>query len=174
VDTTAWPPQSQPQSQMRLPNRLVPKSLRTIRRPSPFWCCPTRIWNFLGHGPARCLFLAIFHYYGESQAQVPKKSIQPATIADHGKGTRPYLRSANAPGLVPDGLTLKPSHRRWTLNSTRTIQQTARNCAEQFSILSPGEKCEGVEATFQPLILKDEGSGLQTRIAATGSVSLCV
>ena len=26
-----------------------------------------------------------------------------------------------------------------TLNSTRTIQQTARNCAEQFSILSPGE-----------------------------------
>jgi uncharacterized protein (DUF1778 family) len=23
-----------------------------------------------------------------------------------------------------------------------TIQQTARNCAEQFSILSPGEKCE--------------------------------
>jgi hypothetical protein len=23
-----------------------------------------------------------------------------------------------------------------------TVQQTARNCAEQFSILSPGEKCE--------------------------------
>jgi hypothetical protein len=22
------------------------------------------------------------------------------------------------------------------------VQQTARNCAEQFSILSPGEKCE--------------------------------
>src|SRR4029077_12089531 len=39
-------------------------------------------------------------------------------------------------------LTLKPWRRRWTLNSTWTIQQTARNCAEQFSILSPGEKCE--------------------------------
>src|SRR5438034_8911398 len=39
-------------------------------------------------------------------------------------------------------LTLKPSRRRWTLNSTWTIQQTARNCAEQFSILSPGEKSE--------------------------------
>ena len=39
-------------------------------------------------------------------------------------------------------LTLKPSPRRWTLNSTRTIQQTARNCAEQFSVLSPREKCE--------------------------------
>src|SRR6266850_7512726 len=39
-------------------------------------------------------------------------------------------------------LTLKPSRRRWTLNSTWTIQQTARNCAEQFSILSPGEKCQ--------------------------------
>jgi hypothetical protein len=37
-------------------------------------------------------------------------------------------------------LTLKPSRMRWTLNSTWTIQQTARNCAEQFSILSPGEK----------------------------------
>src|SRR4029453_10434861 len=39
-------------------------------------------------------------------------------------------------------LTLKPWRRRWTLNSTWTIQQTARNCAGQFSILSPGEKCE--------------------------------
>jgi hypothetical protein len=28
------------------------------------------------------------------------------------------------------------------LKSTRTIQQTARNCDEQFSILLPGEKCE--------------------------------
>src|SRR5512140_1418350 len=43
-------------------------------------------------------------------------------------------------------LTLKPSPRRWTLNSTRTIQQTARNCAGQFSILSPGEKCESKKA----------------------------
>ena len=31
----------------------------------------------------------------------------------------------------------KPWRRRWTLNSTWTIQETARNCAEQFSILSP-------------------------------------
>ena len=29
-----------------------------------------------------------------------------------------------------------------TLNSTWTIRQTERNCAEQFSILSPREKCE--------------------------------
>src|SRR6476659_412173 len=35
--------------------------------------------------------------------------------------------------------TLRPSQRRWTLTSTWTIQQTARNCAGQFSILSPGE-----------------------------------
>ena len=28
------------------------------------------------------------------------------------------------------------------LNSTWTIQQTARNCAEQFSILSPGENAK--------------------------------
>src|SRR4029077_4445850 len=28
------------------------------------------------------------------------------------------------------------------LTSKWTIQQTARNCAEQFSILSPGEKCQ--------------------------------
>src|SRR5438046_786574 len=40
-------------------------------------------------------------------------------------------------------LTLKPSRMRWTLNSTWTLQQTARNCAGQFSILSPGEKCQG-------------------------------
>src|SRR4026208_2623178 len=32
------------------------------------------------------------------------------------------------------------------LNSTWTIQQTARNCAEQFSILSPGEKCQSKKA----------------------------
>ena len=32
------------------------------------------------------------------------------------------------------------------LNSTRTIQQTARNCAGQFSILSPGEKCQSKKA----------------------------
>src|SRR6476619_1477065 len=43
-------------------------------------------------------------------------------------------------------LTLKPSRRRRTLNSTRTIQQTARNCAGQFSILSPEEKCESKKA----------------------------
>ena len=36
-------------------------------------------------------------------------------------------------------LTLKPSRRRWALNSMRIIPQTARNCAGQFSILSPGE-----------------------------------
>jgi hypothetical protein len=29
-----------------------------------------------------------------------------------------------------------------TLNWTQTIQQTARNCAGQFSILSPGGKCQ--------------------------------
>jgi hypothetical protein len=43
-------------------------------------------------------------------------------------------------------LTLKPSQRRWTLNSTGTIQQTARNGAEQFSILWPGEECESKKA----------------------------
>ena len=32
------------------------------------------------------------------------------------------------------------------LNSTWTIQQTARNCAGQFSILSPGEKRESKKA----------------------------
>ena len=37
-------------------------------------------------------------------------------------------------------LTLKPSRGRRTLDSTRTIQQTARNCAGQFSILSRGVK----------------------------------
>ena len=39
-------------------------------------------------------------------------------------------------------LTLKPSRMRWALKSTQIIQQTARNFAEQFSILWPGEKCQ--------------------------------
>src|SRR4029077_17372765 len=43
-------------------------------------------------------------------------------------------------------LTLKPSRRRWTLNSTWTIHQTARNCAGQFSIPSPEEKCQSKKA----------------------------
>ena len=34
------------------------------------------------------------------------------------------------------------------LNSTRTIQQTARNYAGQFSILSPGEKCQKQKGAF--------------------------
>src|SRR6476646_7462577 len=46
-------------------------------------------------------------------------------------------------------LTLKPSPRRWTLNSTWAIQQTARNCAEQFSILSPGEKCQSKKGVVE-------------------------
>src|SRR4026207_1081007 len=37
-------------------------------------------------------------------------------------------------------LTLKPWRRRRILKSIWTIQQTARNCAGQFSIWSPGEK----------------------------------
>src|SRR6266436_3483041 len=48
-------------------------------------------------------------------------------------------------------LTLKPSRRQWTLNSTWAIQQTARNCAEQFSILSPGEKCESKKGMVEIL-----------------------
>src|SRR4029077_14771201 len=43
-------------------------------------------------------------------------------------------------------LTLKPSRRRWSLNSIWTTLQTARDCAEQFSILSPEEKCESKKA----------------------------
>jgi len=31
------------------------------------------------------------------------------------------------------------------------IQQTARNCAEQFSILSPGEKCESKKGIVEIL-----------------------
>ena len=46
-------------------------------------------------------------------------------------------------------LTLKPSRGRRTLDSTRTIQQTARNCAEQFSILSPGEKCQSKKGSVE-------------------------
>jgi len=48
-------------------------------------------------------------------------------------------------------LTLKPSRRRWTLNSTWTIQRTARNCAEQFWILWPGEKFESKKGMVEIL-----------------------
>jgi hypothetical protein len=37
------------------------------------------------------------------------------------------------------------------LNSTWTIQQTARNCAEQFSILWPVEKCQSKKAMVEIL-----------------------
>src|SRR5512132_925287 len=47
--------------------------------------------------------------------------------------------------------TLKPSRRRWTLNSIWTIQQTARNCAGQFSILSPGEKRQSKKGVVEIL-----------------------
>jgi hypothetical protein len=33
------------------------------------------------------------------------------------------------------------------------LQQTARNCAEQFSILSPGEKCESKNGVVEILVL---------------------
>src|SRR5260370_15987301 len=39
------------------------------------------------------------------------------------------------------------------LKSTWTIQQTARNCAGQFSILSPGEKCESKKDVVEILSL---------------------
>ena len=37
------------------------------------------------------------------------------------------------------------------LNSTWTVQQTARNYAEQFSILSPGEKCQSKKGVVEIL-----------------------
>ena len=39
------------------------------------------------------------------------------------------------------------------LNSTRTIQQTGRNCAEQFSILWPGEKCQSKKGAVEIFVL---------------------
>src|SRR6478609_12222084 len=36
-------------------------------------------------------------------------------------------------------------------NSTWTVQQTARNCAGQFSILSPGEKCQSKKGIVEIL-----------------------
>ena len=50
-------------------------------------------------------------------------------------------------------LKLKPSRMRWALKSTRTILQTARNCAEQFSILWPGEKCQSKNGVVEILAL---------------------
>jgi hypothetical protein len=39
----------------------------------------------------------------------------------------------------------------WLSTHTRTIQQTARNCAEQFLLLSPGEKCESKKGVVEIL-----------------------
>ena len=61
---------------------------------------------------------------------------------------------------------LKPSRMRWTLNSMRTIQQTARSCAEQFSILSPGEKCQSKNGLVEILSFRQAlCSVIQLRLA---------
>jgi hypothetical protein len=44
----------------------------------------------------------------------------------------------------------------------------------KVKLLTISAKPDGVEPASQPLILRDERSGLQTRIATTESVSLCV
>ena len=46
------------------------------------------------------------------------------------------------------------------LNSTRTIQQTARNCAEQFSILSPGGKCQSKKGVVETIALTSRAAEL--------------
>ena len=48
-------------------------------------------------------------------------------------------------------LTPKPSRMRWALKSTRTIKQTARNCAGQFSILPPREKRQSKKGVIEIL-----------------------
>src|SRR4029077_18895727 len=50
------------------------------------------------------------------------------------------------------------------LNSTWAIQQTARNCAEQFSILSPGEKCQSKKGVVEILSLRIDTALILTRM----------
>jgi hypothetical protein len=99
----------------------------------------------------RLLYVDMEHtaYYGIGDSKFRKilemilsNAARPSSFADGSGICGSTLRLAEQQGVA----YAKTVAEAMNLKLDRTIQQTARNCAEQFSILSPGEKCQSKKA----------------------------